>query len=203
MDFPGDTYFTLAHSSEDLYKEKGSKFISLAFPVSSEEEAKVILSKLKKDYYDSRHICYAYIIGKDQEIYRANDAGEPNHSAGDPILGQIRSNNLTNAMVVVVRYFGGTKLGVSGLINAYKTAAAGAIAHNKIIEQVVKEQVILHFPYPSLNEVMRVIKDYDLDVVQQNFEIDCQMTIFVRQQLLDQVCAIFENMPDVQIRLQA
>jgi uncharacterized YigZ family protein len=198
-----DTFLTLAAFSKGLYKEKGSRFISLAFPARSEEEIKEILNKIKKEYHDARHICYAYILGKEQNLFKANDAGEPYYSAGDPILGQIRSNYLTNALVVVVRYFGGTKLGVSGLINAYKTAAAEAIANNKIIEQVVKEQIILHFPYPSLNDVMKVIKDYDLDIAQQNFEINCQMTIFVRQQLFDQVCAIFENMPDVQIQLQA
>jgi uncharacterized YigZ family protein len=198
-----DTFFTLSSISEGIYKEKGSKFISLAHPVNSEEDIKEILIKVKKEYYDARHICYAYILGKNKELYRANDAGEPNHSAGDPILGQIRSNNLTNVLIIVVRYFGGTKLGVSGLVNAYKTAAIQAIANNKTIEQVVKEQVKLIFPYPQLNEVMRVIKDYDLDIVQQNFEINCQMTLFVRQNLLDQVCAVFENMNDVQLQLQA
>ncbi len=172
-------------------------------PVSTEHEIKEILDSYKKKYYDSRHICYAYILGKDKETYKANDGGEPNHSAGDPILGQIRSKNLTDCLIIVVRYFGGTKLGVSGLVNAYKTAAADAIHNNIIIEKVVKEQVVVNFPYHSLNEVMRVVKDYNLDIVQQNFDINCQMLLLVRQQQLDEVSAIFENMTDVQFGMNA
>jgi uncharacterized YigZ family protein len=193
-----DSYLTLEKITEGLYKEKGSKFFSFAMPVSTEHEIKEILDSYKKKYYDSRHICYAYILGKDKETYKANDGGEPNHSAGDPILGQIRSKNLTDCLIIVVRYFGGTKLGVSGLVNAYKTAAADAIHNNIIIEKVVKEQVVVNFPYHSLNEVMRVVKDYNLDIVQQNFDINCQMLLLVRQQQLDEVSAIFENMTDVQ-----
>ncbi|MDQ3535726.1 MAG: YigZ family protein [Bacteroidota bacterium] len=198
-----DSYLTLEKITEGLYKEKGSKFFSFAMPVSTEHEIKEILDSYKKKYYDSRHICYAYILGKDKETYKANDGGEPNHSAGDPILGQIRSKNLTDCLIIVVRYFGGTKLGVSGLVNAYKTAAADAIHNNIIIEKVVKEQVVVNFPYHSLNEVMRVVKDYNLDIVQQNFDINCQMLLLVRQQQLDEVSAIFENMTDVQFGMNA
>lgn len=198
-----DTFLTLEVTSEAVYKEKGSKFLSFAMPVSNEQEIKEKLDAFRKRYYDSNHICYAYTLGKDKLIYRANDAGEPNHSAGDPILGQIRSNNLTDTLIVVVRYFGGTKLGVSGLINAYKTAAAEAIDNNKIVEKVVKEQIVLNFPYPSLNEVMRVVKDYDLDIVQQNFDVACQMLLLVRLNQVDEVSAIFENMQDVQFGMNA
>ncbi|MDQ3395133.1 MAG: YigZ family protein [Bacteroidota bacterium] len=193
-----DIYFTLDIISEGIYKEKGSKFLSFAIPVSQVQDISVVLEGYKKKYYDSSHICYAYVLGKDKENFRANDAGEPNHSAGDPILGQIRSNNLTNTLIIVVRYYGGTKLGVGGLIYAYRTAASEAIKNNKIVEKVVKEQIVLNFPYPSLNEVMRVVKDYDIDIVQQNFDVDCQMLLLVRQKQLDEVSAIFENMPDVQ-----
>lgn len=198
-----DLYLTLASTSEGLYKEKGSKFLSFALPVSNEEEIKEILDAYRKKFYDSRHIWYAYILGKEKLIYRANDAGEPNHSAGDPILGQIRSYNISDTLIIVVRYFGGTKVGVSGLINAYKTAASEAIKNNKIIEKVIKEQVIINFPYPSLNEVMRIVKDYNLDIIQQNFDISCQMLLLVRQQHLDEISAIFENMPDVQFGMNA
>jgi len=196
-----DAFLTLKSTSEALHKEKGSKFFSFAMPVSSEQEIKEVLDAFKKKYHDSSHICYAYVLGKDKSIFRANDAGEPNHSAGDPILGQIRSNNLSDVLLVVVRYFGGTKLGVGGLINAYRTAAAEAIKINKIIEKVVKEQIVVKFPYPSLNEVMRVVKEYDLDIVQQNFDIACQMLLLVRMNQLDEVSAIFENMPDVQFNM--
>ena len=128
-----DTYFTLKGNSEGFYKEKGSKFLAFAFVISSEEDVKKIIAELKKKYYDARHHCYAYVLGNQSEKYRANDDGEPGHSAGDPILGQIRSNSLTNTLIVVVRYFVGTKLGIIGLINAYKTATADSIASNSII----------------------------------------------------------------------
>lgn len=196
-----DSFLTLATTSEALYKEKGSKFLSFALPVKTEDDIKSQLEAFKKKYYDSRHICFAYMLGKEQQIFRTNDAGEPNHSAGDPILGQIRSNDLTDVLVVVVRYFGGTKLGIGGLIQAYKTAAALAISNNQIITAIMKEQIILNFAYPSLNEIMRVVKDFELDIVTQNFNLDCQMVLLVRQQLLDQVCAIFENIPDVHLQM--
>lgn len=135
-----DTYLTISDDSEGFYKEKGSKFLSFAFPVHHEEDIKEKLDILRKKYYDARHHCYAYVLGKDKEIFRANDDGEPNHSAGDPILGQIKSNQLTNILIVVVRYFGGVKLGVGGLISAYRTAAAEAISNNVIVEAIVKKR---------------------------------------------------------------
>lgn len=170
-----DSYLTIAKNSESLYKEKGSKFIGLAFPVRSEEQVKEKLEEVKKTYYDARHHCYAYMLGADGAQYRANDDGEPNHSAGDPILGQIRSKELTNTLVVVVRYFGGTKLGVSGLINAYKTSAADALDQNKIVEKLITHSVSFIFPYEEMNEVMKLVSDFEMEITNQEFEMECKM----------------------------
>lgn len=182
-----DTYLTILKASESLYKEKGSKFIGLAYPVRTEEEVKEVLDALRKQYYDARHHCYGYILGPKAGRYRANDDGEPNHSAGDPILGQIKSAELTNTLVVVIRYFGGTKLGVSGLIHAYKTAAADAIAANEVIEEVMTEIFSLRYDYESTNEVMRLIKDFELEIRKQEFTADCYMEVAVRQSLSEQL----------------
>lgn len=194
-----DTYLTLAHNSEGLYKEKGSKFLAFAFPVVNEEEIKSHLEALRKQYYDARHHCYAYILGKDQDSYRANDDGEPNHSAGDPILGQIRSNNLTNTLIVVIRYFGGTKLGVGGLISAYKIAAAEAITNNEIIEEVVKNKVKLQFDYLAMNDVMRLIKDMDLEIQNQQFDNTCLIELLVRESMLEEFINKIEDLGQVNI----
>jgi uncharacterized YigZ family protein len=175
-----DSYLTLKEKSEGLYKEKGSKFIALAFPVQNEEEVKQHLEDAKKDYYDARHHCYAYMLGKDGEVYRTNDDGEPNHSAGDPILGQIKSNNLTFVLIIVVRYFGGTKLGVGGLINAYKTAALEAINNNTIVSETVKVLIEINFDYLTMNDIMRLIKEYDATIKEQNFDNNCRMVVEVR-----------------------
>ena len=182
-----DTFLTISKISESLYKEKGSKFIGLAYPVGTLEEIKDIIEELRKKYYDARHHCYAYILGPGGEQFRANDDGEPNHSAGDPILGQIRSKNLTNTLVVVVRYFGGTKLGVSGLISAYKTAAAEAIEAGEIKEEVVKEEIRIRYGYEQTNEVLRLVKDFEVDILEQEFAADCQMRWAIRHSLLNQV----------------
>jgi len=179
-----DSYLTLKSASEGLYKEKGSKFMAFAYPVKCEKEIKEYLDQLRKKYYDARHHCYAYLLGKNQDQFRANDDGEPNHSAGDPILGQIRSNGITNVLIVVIRYFGGTKLGVSGLINAYKSAAADAIANNEIVTAVLHDQVKIDFEYLSMNEVMKLIKDYELQIVEQQFDNHCQIILEVRQTLM-------------------
>ncbi|MFQ3215168.1 MAG: putative YigZ family protein [Marivirga sp.] len=178
-----DYFFTVADSQESLYKEKGSKFIGICFPVSSEEDVKSCQEALRKRFYDARHHCYAYIIGAAGDQYRANDDGEPNHSAGDPILGQIRSKELTNTLVVVVRYFGGTKLGVSGLINAYKTAAAEALDQSKIVKEIVKSKYLLQYGYEITNEVMRLISDFNLEIFHQDFQADCKAEIGVRLNL--------------------
>jgi len=196
-----DTFLTLKGESEGLYKEKGSKFLAFAFPVNDEQDIKEKLDSLRKKYYDARHHCYAYILGKEKENYRANDDGEPNHSAGDPILGQIRSNDLTNVLIVVIRYFGGTKLGVGGLITAYKTAAAEAIMANEIITEVVTKKIRFTFDYLDMNDVMRLIKEYDLDIKSQDFDNSCSMTIRVREgnygQVIDRLREISSvNIPD-------
>lgn len=184
-----DTYLTLMLPSKGLYKEKGSKFIAKAYPIHSEEEIKGILADIKKTYYDARHHCFAYYLGEKAQFYRANDDGEPNHSAGDPILGQIRSRNLTNVLVIVIRYFGGNKLGVSGLINAYKTAAADALEGARIVEKTVQVPLKLQFDYEQMNGVMKVAKDYHLEIISQNFETTCQLKLLVRKSLVEEVKA--------------
>ncbi|MDY0255287.1 MAG: YigZ family protein [Tenuifilaceae bacterium] len=176
-----DTYKTIAQRSEGLYKEKGSKFIALAYPVSTEEEVKEVLAELRKQYHDARHHCYAYVIGYDGQSWRANDDGEPSSTAGKPIHGQILSRDLTNVLVVVIRYFGGTKLGVSGLISAYKTAASEALDANEIVERTVNDIYSITFAYPATNEVMRLIKEEDLPVISQRFDTSCEVTVAVRQ----------------------
>ena len=170
-------YQTLAEPSSGLYKEKGSKFIALAYPVENEAQIKVILSEIRKEYFDARHYCYAYRLGANGTTYRANDDGEPNHSAGDPILGQLKSVNLTNVLLVVVRYFGGIKLGVSGLVQAYKTAAQEALTAGKIIEKTEQSQLTIYFVYEQMNQVMSLVKELRLEVVNQKFTDKCQIVI--------------------------
>jgi uncharacterized YigZ family protein len=182
-----DTFKTIAKLSEGSYKDRSSKFLYFSFPVKNEEEIKEIQAILRKKYYDAKHHCFAWALGKDAEHFRANDDGEPNHSAGDPILGQIRSNKLTNILIVVVRYFGGTKLGMSGLIQAYKTSAALAIGENEIIEEQVKVTVSVNFPYPVMNEVMSLVKMHDLQIVAQEMNLDCQITLNFRAGLEDAI----------------
>lgn len=167
------SYRTIKAESRGIYKEKGSRFLAFAYPVDTEDDIRVHLDSLRKQYFDARHHCYAYVLGPDRTIFRANDDGEPNHSAGDPILGQIRSRELTNIVVVVVRYFGGTKLGVSGLINAYKQAASYALEHATIVEKEITQEVAIVYEYSSSAEVMRLIKDFNLTVEEQAFEADC------------------------------
>jgi uncharacterized YigZ family protein len=182
-----DTYLTIAAASEGSYKEKGSKFIALAFPVESETQIKELLAQVRKKYYDARHHCYAYILGENGQQYRANDDGEPAHSAGDPILGQIRSRNLTQVLVIVVRYFGGIKLGVSGLIQAYKTAASDALIQVQIIEKIVEIALSVQFTYEQMNQVMKLVKEYDLKVSSQQFSNQCELGLLVRKSLLGEI----------------
>lgn len=185
-----DTYLSLATTSEGLYKEKGSKFLAFAYPVETEDQVKEILDQLKKQYYDARHHCYAFILKPEEgrgETFRASDGGEPVHSAGDPILGQLRSHSLQDAFIVVIRYFGGIKLGISGLIHAYKTAAADAIANNQIIEKVVKRRLKVEFAYTSTNEVMQLLQQYALDIEEQDFGEKCYYQFGVKRSLLEEV----------------
>lgn len=196
-----DTYLSIAFQSEGSYKEKGSKFLAFAYPVTSELEIKQELEKLKKKYYDARHHCYAYILGKGKKIFRANDDGEPGHSAGDPILGQINSNDLSDILVVVVRYFGGTKLGVGGLVQAYKAAAATAIANNRIIEKTIMITVKLNFNYARMNDIMKIIKSYQLEITTQQMALACEMTVKIREDLSDTVISLLTKSAKVE-RLQ-
>ncbi|MBP1630165.1 MAG: hypothetical protein H6Q15_1058 [Bacteroidetes bacterium] len=176
-----DTYLTIKERSEGIYKEKGSKFISLAFPVSNENEVKDIIKDIKKEYYDARHHCYSYILGFDKSTFRMNDDGEPSSTAGKPIYGQLLSKDLTNILVVVIRYFGGTKLGVSGLINAYKQATIDVLNNSCIIEKTVNELYSVSFEYVLMNDVMKILKEFD--VIQQNhrFEMDCYLEFITRK----------------------
>lgn len=169
------SYRTINAPTTGEFKEKGSKFLAFVYPVTSEPEVKERIAELKKKYFDARHHCYAYILGADKTKFRAADDGEPNHSAGDPILGQIRSKNLTNVLVVVVRYFGGVKLGVGGLVSAYKTAAEEGLNHATIVEREVLIQYNVRYPYTSTPDVMKLVKDFELDILQQSFEAECKM----------------------------
>ncbi|WP_421919059.1 IMPACT family protein [Marinifilum sp.] len=176
-----DTYKTITKKSEGLYKEKGSKFISYAYPVTTEDEIKEHIIQLKKEYYDARHHCYAYMLGADKKIFRANDDGEPSSTAGKPILGQILSNNLTNILIVIVRYFGGTKLGASGLIHAYITAAADAIANAEILDKTVNDIYDVHFDYLVMNDIMKIVKDDQPKQLGQDFNLTCKIRLSIRQ----------------------
>jgi uncharacterized YigZ family protein len=179
------SFRTIEEPSEGSYKEQGSKFLAFAWPVGSEDEIKNRIEEVKKKYFDARHHCFAWMLGEDKSRFRAFDDGEPNHSAGDPILGQIRSKSLTNVLVVVVRYFGGVKLGVGGLIQAYKTAAEEALNNAVIVEREVTHFIILHYPYESTTEVMRLVKDFDLTLVRQEFLEDCVLEAEVKRKFFD------------------
>ncbi|WP_232825702.1 IMPACT family protein [Algoriphagus litoralis] len=196
-----DSYLTVSGISEGVYKDRGSKFHYFCYPVSSEEEIKTVLGSLRKTFFDASHHCFAWVLGKEGLTFRANDDGEPNHSAGDPILGQIRSHQLTNVLIVVVRYFGGTKLGVSGLIQAYKTSAAMAIEENEIVEEWVMVKLALQFPYPAMNAVMKVVKSQNLVIIAQEMNLDCNITLSVRQGLAEQVLEKLGEIEAVSIRI--
>ncbi|MCB0497385.1 MAG: YigZ family protein [Cyclobacteriaceae bacterium] len=183
-----DHFFTIANESTGLYKEKGSKFLAFAYPADSLESVHAHFDNLRKQYHDARHHCYAYILGQEGEHIRANDDGEPNHSAGDPILGQIRSAGLTNTLIVVVRYFGGTKLGVSRLIHAYKTAAEEALRNSKVVKQFITSTIEITYPYESTNEVLKLVDKHSLTINQQDFSevcfLEAQVVINQKQNLL-------------------
>jgi uncharacterized YigZ family protein len=172
-------YRTIKEPSEGLFKDRGSKFIACAFPVRSEEEVKEILDSLRKEYHDARHHCYAWRLGPDPVSARANDDGEPSNSAGKPILNQIEKAGLINVLVVVIRYFGGTLLGVGGLINAYRTAAESAILNSRIIRKKIQHHYALSFDYARMNDVMTVIKEHRLETYEQVFEVSCAMNFKV------------------------
>jgi len=179
-----DTYKTISSQAEGIYTEKRSKFIAIAIPVRSLEEIKEHLDKYQKQYYDARHVCYAYMLGAERKDFRANDNGEPSGTAGKPILGQINSNELTDILIIVVRYFGGIKLGTSGLIQAYKAAAAEAIAAAEIIECTVDDDIEIAFEYPFMNDVMRIVKEENPQLISQSYDMDCLMCLRIRRSML-------------------
>ena len=196
-----DTYKTIEQASEEvLFKDKSSKFYGYVFPVLNEDEVKTHIAELKKQHHTARHWCYAYQIGTETVVFRANDDGEPNNSAGMPIYGQIQSFEVTNVLVVVVRYFGGTKLGVGGLITAYKTTAQLALECSEIIEKTINIHFLLNFDYKNMNKVMRVIKEKNLDITNQKLELNCQIMLSVRKKEAHNVLEIFENLYEVTIQ---
>ena len=190
-----DSYRSIAAESRGLFKDNGSRFIAHAYPVETEEEVKEIVAALKKEYYDARHHVYAYRLGYLGDRFRANDDGEPSGSSGRPVLGQIDSNELSDILVVVVRYFGGIKLGIPGLIRAYKTATADAIANAEIVEKIACRRFKVHFGYLGMNSVMKVFKDMGLEQKNQQFDMECSLETSVR---LSQVDTFMEKMGDVE-----
>lgn len=194
-----DTYKTIAGLSEGIYTEKRSKFIAIALPVRNLEEVKQHLDTYQKKYYDARHVCYAYMLGAERKNYRANDNGEPSGTAGKPILGQINSNELTDILIIVVRYFGGIKLGTSGLIVAYKAAAAEAIASAMIIEKTIDEEVTVWFEYPFMNDIMRIVKEEEPVILNQSYDMDCCMTLRIRRSMMPKLRARLETVETARI----
>ena len=183
-----DSYKTITSNiGEGYYTEKRSKFLAFAHHVESADEAMEIVKGYRKKYYDARHCCYAYMIGPERLEFRANDDGEPSSTAGKPILGQINSNDLTNILIVVIRYYGGVNLGTGGLIAAYRTAAAEAIGNSEIVERIVEEKVTYNFTYPMMNSVMRVVKDRPVRIVSQQFDNSCSITLAIRKSMAEQL----------------
>ena len=195
-----DVYLSIDSRSEGQYKAKGSKFIAIAFPVKTEAEVKAKLQEVRKSYHDARHHCYAYRLGFDKSAYRFNDDGEPSGTAGRPIFGQIQSKDLTNILIIVVRYFGGTKLGVSGLITAYKTAAHEALEESSIRSHTVNDVYEVSFEYPLMNEVMRIVKDEQLIVTKQDFQISCKLSFKVRKKESNRIYDKFKKLHGIKIR---
>ena len=187
-----DTYLTIHSQGEGVYKERGSKFLAKAWPVESEAQVRDLLALVRKEYYDASHRCFAWQLGHDQSNYRFSDDGEPAGSAGRPIHGQIQSAGITNVLVVVIRYFGGTKLGVRGLINAYRASAREAIENAGIISQIRTCIINVSFDYPEMNHVMKIVKDYELNIVEQKFETTCRLSLTVR----------LRSAPEVKVQLQ-
>ena len=182
-----DEFKTINATSEGFYSEKRSKFFAFAHHVENVEEIKELLANYRKKYYDARHVCYAYMLGASREEFRANDDGEPSSTAGKPILGQINSNELTDVLIVVVRYYGGVNLGTSGLIVAYREAAADAIAHAEIETRQVEEVITYDFPYVMMNDVMRIVKDMQQRIISQTYDNTCQIKLSIRQSEAEQL----------------
>lgn len=194
-----DTYLTIAAPSEGIYKEKGSKFLSFAYPVTSIDEIKALIEQKRKEHHNARHVCFAYMLGADRATFRTNDDGEPSGTAGRPILGQINSNQLTDILIIVVRYFGGILLGTGGLTQAYKSAAAEAIAAANIEERLVEAVYKVKFGYEVMNDVMRVIKEYALFIVSQEQTLDCRITFRVRETMEIEVVEKLSNIQSLKL----
>jgi len=193
------SYRTIDKPSSGIFKDKGSKFLSFAYPVKDEQTIKAILDKTKKDFYNARHHCYAYRLTPYMTLYRSNDDGEPSGTAGKPILGQIQSNNLTNVLIVVVRYFGGTLLGTGGLIQAYKLSSADAIQNAKIIDCPVVSTYKLGFAYPQMNEVMKIIKEFDLETQNTVLDLKCSYVLKMKKEVEDNALAKLKNIKPIDI----
>lgn len=193
-----DTFLTVKDTATAIFKDKGSKFIAFIYPVSTIDEIKSILDQKRKEYYDARHVCYAYMLGFERLNFRANDDGEPSGTAGRPILGQINGANLTDVLIIVVRYFGGILLGTSGLINAYKTSAYDVINSAEIITKIVEKSFVATCDYQTVNDVMKIIKEYNLELVKSEYNLDCSFTFKVRTSLIDTVSKKFSNLDFVQ-----
>lgn len=194
-----DTYKTITSISEGIYTEKRSKFIAVALPVRTHEEIKSYLEQYQKKYYDARHACYAYMLGHKRKDFRANDNGEPSGTAGKPILGQINSNELTDILIIVVRYFGGIKLGTSGLIVAYRAAAAEAVAAAEIIEKTVDDDITVAFEYPFMNDIMRIVKEEEPEILEQSYDMDCLITLRIRKSLMEKLRSRLEKVETARI----
>ncbi|CAM4304019.1 IMPACT family protein [Flavobacterium terrigena] len=196
-----DTYNTIDYAVENiLFKEKNSKFIGYAYPITSENEVKTHIENLKRDHFSARHWCYAYQIGTETIKFRANDDGEPSNSAGMPIYGQIQSFDITNVLIVVVRYFGGVKLGVGGLISAYKTTAQLTLEEANIVEKTIDKHFKITFDYKNMNKVMRIIKEKNIDIVNQKMELNCEIEIATRKKNAKQIFDIFSTLFEIEIK---
>ncbi len=190
-----DEFLTITDTpAEGFYSEKRSKFLAFAFHVTSEEEVKQYVAEFRKKYYDARHVCWAYMLGADRTDFRVNDDGEPSSTAGKPILGQINKNELTDILIIVVRYYGGVNLGTSGLIVAYRTAAAEAIANAEIVSQFVEDEVVFDFPYIMMNDVMKIIKDMSPRIISQTYDNTCEMKLSIRKSEAPMLKAKFDKL---------
>jgi len=194
-----DTYKTIESPAEGLYKEQGSKFLAFAYPVDTTEAVKLLVEAKRKEFHDARHVCYAYMLGPERTEFRSNDDGEPSGTAGRPILGQINSNQLSNILIIVVRYFGGILLGTSGLITAYKAAAAEAITASIIVDCLIESNYVINFTYEQMNAVMRVMKENQLNIVSQEQALECKLIFSVRQSLESLVCERLSKLESVKV----
>ena len=198
-----DTYKTIKAPAEGRYKEKGSKFLAYAFPVSNEQQIKEITTRLKKEHHSARHHCYAWRLGTDEQLFRVNDDGEPSGTAGRPILGQIRQHELTDIVVIVVRYFGGILLGTSGLTNAYKQAASDVLNDAQTIVKIIETPVEINFDYAAMNDLMLVLKEFELEILESQFDLTCRVKIRIRKELMSVVLAKLEKIDNLKTFLNA